>query len=507
MSHPFSLRFGPSVSFLTAPRMGVYRLSIERIGNRDMMIDREFEKRVPLYYRSLDFEALWRDYVPAPDYFDSTYHCSRDELHALQNRRFLQQVNRGWETPFYRRHWAKAGIERGDIRSLDDLRRLPTFSVHDMRESIARHPPWGDLIGLDPEHDDPLPLLFQTSGGTTGLPRVMMYAPRDREVMNINTGRRMYMQGVRPFDLVQVALATGLPNAGFLMRESLWKYTGAVPIISGTGGQTPTRRQVELMKGWGVHFFAALGSYLRHVALVSRDEMNFDVRELKLKGLLSWLGVDDRKSIEDLWGADVFDNYGTNELGTVCCDCKYKTGMHIFEDCFITEIGDPEAPDESPGSDKGALIVTALFKHLAPMIRFNTNDILSFVSGDCPCGSTHRRLSKVFGRADNMVKLRGVNIFPEAVGACVAEFRASDGEYVCVVDSQSPSGREEMTVMVEAADASVSKPDLARVLSARLYEALGVTLKVEIVNKGELVHLTGIAEVMKVRRLIDRRKN
>jgi phenylacetate-CoA ligase len=464
--------------------------------------------QVPLYYRSLDFEALWRDYVPAPDYLESTYRCSRDELHALQARRFLQQVKRAWEIPFYQRHWAKSGIRPGDIRDLDDLRRLPTFSVHDMRESISRNPPWGDLIGIDPEQDDPLPLLLQTSGGTTGLPRAMMYAPQDREVMNINTGRRMYMQGVRPFDLVQVALATGLPNAGFLMRESLWKYTGAVPIISGTGNQTSTRRQIELMKGWGVHFFAALGPYLRHAAIVARDEMKFDVRELNLKGLLSWLGTDDRKPIEELWGTDVFDNYGTNELGTVCCDCNHKTGMHVFEDSFITEIGDPEKVQ--PGSaegQKGTLIVTALFKYAAPMIRFNTNDILSFVPGDCPCGSTHRRLSKVFGRADNMVKVRGVNVFPEAVGACVGEFGQANGEYVCVVDAHSTSGRIEMTVMVEAADGSVAKSDFAAALSTRLHEALGVTLKVEVVDKGELSHLTGIGEVMKVRRLVDRRKS
>jgi phenylacetate-CoA ligase len=467
-------------------------------------VDFGFRNQVPLYYRSLDFEGLWRNYVPAPDYFESTYRFSRDELHALQARRFLQQIERAWEVPFYQRHWAKAGIQRGDIRDLDDLKRVPTFSVHDMRESIAHNPPWGDLIGIDPEHDDPLPLLFQTSGGTTGLPRAMMYAPQDREVMNINTGRRMYMQGVRPFHLVQVALATGLPNAGFLMRESLWKYTGAVPIISGTGSQTPTRRQIELMKGWGVHFFAALGPYLRHVAIVARDEMKFDVRELKLKGLLSWLGTDDRKHIEELWGTDVFDNYGTNELGTVCCDCNYKTGMHIFEDSFITEIGDPQNSREG---EKGALIVTALFKHAAPMIRFNTNDILSFVPGDCPCGSTHKRLSKVFGRADNMVKVRGINIFPEAVGACVGEFGESNGEYVCVVDAHSTSGRVEMTVMVEAADGSVAKSDLAAALSTRLREALGVTLKVEVVDRGELGHLTGIGEVMKVRRLVDRRKH
>jgi phenylacetate-CoA ligase len=472
-----------------------------------MIEPRTHENEVPLYYRSLDFEALWRVYPPAPGYLETAYRLSRDELHALQNERFLRQVTRGWETAFYQRHWSKAGLRPGDIHSLEDLKRIPAFSVHDMRESIARNPPWGDLIGIDPARDKPIPLVFQTSGGTTGLPRVMMYTPQDREVMNINTGRRMYMQGVRPFDLVQVALATGLPNAGFLLREGLWKYTGAVPIISGAGNQTPSRRQVELMKGWGVHFFAALGPYLRHVALVARDELKFDVRELKLKGLLSWLGMDDRKPLEEMWGTSVFDNYGTNELGTVCCDCQYRTGMHVFEDSFVTEIADQETLDEKPEGEKGTMVVTALFKHAAPMIRFNTNDVLSFVPGECPCGSSHKRLSKVFGRADNMVKVRGVNVFPEAVGVCIAEFAESNGEYICVVDFSPTSGREEMTVMVETADVSVPKPEFAEQLSRRLHDSLGVAFKVEVVDKGELSQLTGIGEVMKVRRLLDRRKH
>jgi phenylacetate-CoA ligase len=431
----------------------------------------------------------------------------REQLRALQNERFRRQIERAWEVPFYRRHWGNAGIGRGDIRSLDDLKHLPAFSVHDLRDSIDRHPPWGDLMGVDPDTDDPVPLILQTSGGTTGLPRAMIYTPRDREVMNINTSRRMYMQGVRPFDRVQIALATGLPNAGFLLRESLWKYTGAVPIVTGTGSQTPSRRQVEIMRSWGVNFFAALAPYLRHVGNVARDELNFDVRELKLKGLLCWLGVDDRKPIEDQWGTDVFDNYGTNEFGTVCCDCRHKTGMHVFEDAFVAEIADPNTLEERPAGEKGALVLTTLFKHAAPMIRFNTNDVLSFVPGECPCGSTHRRLSKVFGRADNMVKFRGVSIFPEAVGALVAECAESNGEYICVVEPPSASGREGMTVFVEAAGAETDFSGLQAALSRRFHEALGVKLEVSVVGKGGLATLTGVSDVMKVRRLIDKRKS
>ena len=468
-----------------------------------MPVNRE---NIPVYHRSLDFEALWHEFPPAPDYLKTRFTLSRDELYALQETRFRQQVRRAWEVPFYQRHWRKAGIEPGDIRTLEDLACLPTFSVHDMRESIERRPPWGDLIGIDPDIDDPVPLILQTSGGTTGLPRAMIYTPRDREVMNINTGRRMYMQGVRPFDLVQVALATGLLNAGFLMRESIWKYTGAVPIVTGSGNQTSTRRQIELMKAWGVHYFAALAPYARHVANVARDELKLDVRDLKLKAVLSWLGTDDRKLLEEQWGADVFDNYGTNEFGTVCCDCRHKTGMHIFEDSFVAEIADPDTLQPKAPGEEGVLVLTTLFKHAAPMIRFNTNDVLSFVPGTCPCGGTHRRLSQVFGRADNMVKLRGVNVFPEAIGAFVSEFTQSNGEYICVLERPVAGEGDTMTVHVETADQSVDKDALEAGLAHRLREALGVTLSVRAVDKGALASLTGISEVTKIRRLLDKRQ-
>src|SRR5205823_4173179 len=152
---------------------------------------------------------------PAPHYLRQAHSISRDELRHRQQERFLRQIERGWEIPFYRRHWSAVGLAPGDIRSLDDLAAIPPYSVHHLRESIERAPPWGDYMGLDPDNDDPMPLALQTSGGTTGMPRPMLYSPRDREVMNILNGRRFYMQGVRPFDRVQVTLSLGLSNGGF----------------------------------------------------------------------------------------------------------------------------------------------------------------------------------------------------------------------------------------------------------------------------------------------------
>lgn len=459
---------------------------------------------IPRYYGSLDFEQLWREFPPAPDYFAACYRDSRKSLHKLQNERFLAQMRRAWQIPFYQRHWKAAGMEAGDIRSLDDLASIPPFSVHDLRAAIERNPPWGDFMGIDPAVDAPLPLVLQTSGGTTGLPRPMLYSPRDREVMNIITGRRLYMQGVRPFDIVQVMLSLGLPNGGLLAREGIWKYTGAVPVMTGSGAQTPTRRQIEIMRAWKTRHLVGFPAYVRHVGLVMRDELGIDPRSCGIRSLIVHLGLDDRHSLEALWGARVYDTYGTNECGSLAAECEYQTGMHVFEDAFLLEIVDPETGRPKGDGEKGVIFQTTLFKHLAPLVRFNSNDISAFATGACPCGSHHRRIDRIHGRADNMVKLRGTNIFPEAIGGLVSENAGANGEYVCIVE-RSASGREDMTVMVEAVSAQVSRDRLARELVMRFKEALGVTLAVTVVEPGGLDELTGLSITSKTRRLIDKR--
>ena len=459
----------------------------------------------PRYYRSLDFEQLWREFPPAPEYFDERYTLSRDALRALQEARFLTQMERAWQIPFYQRHWKTAGMAPGDIRGLDDLVKIPPFSVHDLREAIDRNPPWGDFIGLDPAHDAPLPLVLQTSGGTTGLPRPMLYSPRDREVMNIITGRRLHMQGVRPFDIVQVMLALGLANGGLLAREGIWKYTGAVPVMTGSGAQTPTRRQIEIMRAWKARHLVGFPAYIRHVGLVMRDELKIDPRTCGIQSLIVHLGIENREALQELWGARAYDTYGTNECGSLAAECEHQSGMHIFEDAFVLEIVDPDTQKPKAPGERGVIFQTTLFKHLAPLVRFNSNDLSAFAPGDCPCGSTHRRIERIYGRSDNMVKLRGTNVFPEAIGSIVAENRAANGEYVCVVERAAATDREEMTVWVEAADATVSRPNLEQTLAARFKEALGVTLTVKAVGRGGLDEMTGLSKTSKVRRLIDKR--
>jgi len=459
---------------------------------------------VPRYHEAIDIAALCREFPPAPEFFDTAWHWSADEIRARQELSFARQMERAWQVPFYQRRWGAAGLEPGDVRGLADLPKIPTFSVPDLRESLARDPLWPDYFGIDPERDPPIPLAFQTSGGTTGLPRPMMFAPRDREVMNIVTGRRLYMQGVRPFDRLQVTLSLGLPNGGLLAREGIQKYTGAVPIMTGSGAQTPTKRQLELMQAWRSTHLVGFPAYLRHMALVARDELGIDPRSLGVRGLITHLGLEDRAALEDLWGAQAYDTYGMNEFGTVACDCAAKDGMHVFEDCFVVELLTPPdaagARAEVSEGEAGSAVVTTLFKHVAPMIRFDTNDLTALKPGRCACGGTHRRIDGIRGRADAMVKLRGVNVFPEAVGALVGADARGNGEFLCVVESG-----ERMTVRVEAHDPGVDPPCFAADLKRRFKEALSVTLDVEVVQRGSLAPLTGLDSTSKVRRLLDLR--
>lgn len=460
---------------------------------------------IPWYTRSLDFEKLWRDYPPPPDYFRTVYRMPREELRALQQKRFLATMRRGWEIPFFQRHWREAGLEPGDIRGLDDLQKIPPYTVHDIRKSIDRKPPYGDFMGMTPEDGKRFPMVLQTSGGTTGLPRPMLYSPTDREIMGILGGRRYALHGIRPGDSVLVAYSLGLSNGAAAPRESLWHYSGAIPITTGGGSTTPTRRQVELIKAWNINVVLTFPTYLRHLAAVARDEMGIDVHDLGIRTIGTHIGMEDRAKLEALWNAPCHDTYGTHESGMMAAECIHRTGMHVQEDAFILEIADPESGRILPDGERGTTYITTLYKWGAPQIRFNVNDISAYATDDCPCGSSMRRLQRIFGRNDGMVKLRGVNVFPEAIGALVAQDDRTNGEFFCIVEHVGAAQKEEMTVMVEAVAANGAERAIAADLQRRLKEALGVRMTVEVKRKGELDPYTGASQTTKIKRIMDRR--
>jgi phenylacetate-CoA ligase len=348
--------------------------------------------------------------------------------------------------------------------------------------------------------------VLQTSGGTTGLPRPMLYCPQDRETMAILGGRRFALHGIRPGDMVLVTYSLGLGNGGMAPREALWRYTGAVPVMTGSGANTPTRRQIEIVKAWGVQAILGFPSYLRHMALVARDEMGIDPRGLGVRLLGTHLGMDNRRQLEELWNAPAFDMYGTHESGMLAAECRHQSGMHVQEDAFILEIADPETGELLPDGEKGTVYITTLYKYGAPQIRFNVNDLSAFRTDACPCGGTMRRLERIFGRNDNMIKLRGVNVFPEAIGATVGEDRRTNGEFFCFVDRLGEAAVDRMEVMIEIPDARVDRAAVRDDLERRLKEVLGVKVAVTPVDKGALDVHTGTSQTSKNKRVLDRRK-
>jgi len=464
-----------------------------------------YEGEVPWLFRALDYEALAREFPPPPNYFREVFRVSRDEIRARQKQRFLQTVRRGWEIPFFQRHWGGVGLEPGDIRGLDDLTRLPPYTVKELRESIERAPPFGDFMGISPADGARMPLVLQTSGGTTGLPRPMLYAPRDRETMAILGGRRFALHGVRPGDRILMTYSLGLGNGGMAPREAVWRYTGAIPVMTGSGASTPTRRQIEIAKAWGINVILGFPSYLRHLAIVAKDEMGIDPHSLGIRTLGSHLGQEDRQRIEELWNAPCHDAYGTHESGMMAAECGERAGMHIQEDAVILEIADSETGDVLPEGERGAVYITTLYRWGAPQIRFNINEVSRIIPEPCPCGGTLKRLDRIFGRNDTMVKLRGVNVFPEAVGAVVVADARSNGEYVCIVERTGAEDREEMIVQIEVADAATDRAAFQRDFEQRFKEVLGVRVVVQAVDRGATDRYTGTSQSSKIKRLIDRR--
>ena len=457
---------------------------------------------VPWYFRSLDFEQLWRDYPPPPNFFHMTARLSRDELRARQEQRFLQTMKRGWEIPFFQRHWSEHGMEPGDIRTLDDLRKVPVYDVHDIRRSIERNPPFGDFMGLSPEDGKRLPMVLQTSGGTTGLPRPMLYAPQDRETMAILGARRLAMHGVKPGDMVLVTLSLGLGNGGMAPREAMWRYSGAVPVMTGSGANTPTRRQLEIVKAWGIKVLLGFPAYLRHMALVARDEMGIDPRSLGIRLLGTHLGPEQREPLEELWGAKAFDMYGTHESGMLAAECSHQTGMHVMEDAFHLEIADPETGALVNDGERGTVYITTLYKYGAPQIRFNVNDISAWHTTSCPCGNCMRRLKAIFGRNDNMIKLRGVNVFPSQIEEYILRRPELAPHYQCVLTREGPL--DQLTVRIETRPGLAPDSAAARAAAAQLQHDVkvfvGTSIQVDLTGEGGVERSMG-----KAKRVVDLR--
>ena len=450
----------------------------------------------PTYFEAFDAQEMLRNY-PVGDEFVRRYKSmSRDELFAIQDAQFTKLMQRGWEIPFYQRLWGAQGIEAGDIKGLADITKLPVYDKSDLMASIAEHPPYGDFHGLGPA-ESRTPSVFHTTSGTTGKPQVLMFGPKGREVGNLMVGRMYRWMGLEPTDVVHSVYGHGMINGGHYIRESVTKFTNSVFLSAGTGIETRSVNQVKLMADFGVTTLVGFVDYIRKLAGTAEELGLFDTINIKM--IIGHLGTEDRKATEDAWhGAKAYDWYGVGDTGTIAGEGPDRDGMYVWEDAQYLELLDIDEGTPVAHGETGDMVVTCLYKDdVAPCIRFNTHDITHELDGRGEIA--FKRIAGFRGRSDNMVKLRGINVFPHAIGAIIENRPDLTGEYVCHLNRDA-SQKDHMTVTLE----SKGGTDHAA-LAETLKQGLGVEVDVKLVGPGETAKATEIDTRQKPLRLIDER--
>lgn len=447
----------------------------------------------PTYFETFDTKQMLADY-PVGDAFTARYAAmSHDELHALQNERFLTLMKRGWEIPFYQRLWGEKGIQPGDISSLADIDKLPVYDKSDLMASVNAHPPYGDFDGRENS-----PVVFHTTSGTTGRPQPLMFGPKGREITNLLVGRMYRWMGLQSSDVVHSVYGHGMINGGHYIREAVTHFTNSLFLSAGTGIETRSAAQVQLLADFGVTVMVGFVDYIRKLADVAREAGLLE--QINLKMIIGHLGTEDRASTEAAWGgAKAYDWYGVGDTGSIAGEGPDRDGLYVWEDAqYLELLGVDDGLPVAHGKT-GDMVVTCLFKDdIAPCIRFNTHDITHELDGRGELA--FKRIAGFKGRSDNMVKLRGVNLFPHAIGALIENRADLTGEYICTVKRDPMTQRDDMVVLIESRGGT----DISQV-SALLRQGLNVDVGVELCAPGGTASLTQIDVRQKPIRLIDER--
>ncbi|MFN4112485.1 MAG: phenylacetate--CoA ligase family protein [Sphingomonadaceae bacterium] len=450
----------------------------------------------PTYFEALDHRRMLADY-PVGEAFVQRYRAiSRDELFALQDAQFRRLMERGWQVPFYQRLWGAQGIEPGDIQGLADIGKLPVYDKGDLMASIADHPPFGDFHGMGNPATRP-PTVFHTTSGTTGKPQVLMFGPWGREVGNLLVGRMYRWMGLTSDDVVHSVYGHGMINGGHYIREAVTHFTNSVFLSAGTGIETRSANQVQLMADFGVTAVVGFVDYIRKLAGTAEELGLFD--RIRIRMIIGHLGTEDRKSTEDAWhGAKAYDWYGVGDTGSIAGEGPDRNGLYVWEDAQHLELLDVDSGRPVAPGGTGDMVVTCLYKHdVAPCIRFNTHDITHELDGQGEIA--FKRIAGFKGRSDNMVKLRGINVFPHAIGALIENRPDLTGEYVCHLRRDAQQ-RDSMVVTLESRGGTdpVQLADLLR-------RGLGVEVEVALCDPGSTAAATEIDKRQKPLRLIDER--
>jgi phenylacetate-CoA ligase len=420
----------------------------------------------------------------------------REALEAIQLRRLQAVVERVYATvPFYRSRFEAVGITPADVKSLKDLENLPLTTKQDLRDNY----PFG-MFAVPMDNV----VRIHASSGTTGKATVVGYTARDIDAWSELMARALAAGGASRGDIIHNAYGYGLFTGGLGFHYGAERLGASVIPISGGN----TKRQIMIMKDFGPTILACTPSYALHLAEVA-SESGVDFKDLRFKagvfGAEPW-SEKMREEIERKLHLGAVDIYGLSEVmgPGVSVECaEAKKGLHIFEDHFIAEVVDPVTGKALPYGERGELVFTTITKEAFPVIRYRTRDITTLNPEPCVCGRTHIRMQRVSGRTDDMLIIRGVNVFPSQIESVLMEMEEVEPHYQLVVDRVD--NLDTLTVMVEVGEHAFSDEvgillNLEKKIAKNIKEFLGVSAKVKLVEPKSIARSEG-----KAKRVIDNR--
>ena len=405
---------------------------------------------------------------------------SREKLTRLQLERLRQTVERASHSPFYKRIFEERGITPDSFQTLDDLRKLPFTTKDDLRANY----PFG-MVAVPLREC----IRLHSSSGTTGNPTVVLHSHRDLEEWANQVARCMYMVGLRDTDVFQNTSGYGMFTGGLGFQYGAERL-GALTIPAAAGN---TKRQIKFITDFGTTCLHIIPSYATRLAEVMY-EMGIDPKQdTKLRVVC--IGAEphseeQRKRIEQLLGVKAYNCFGMSEMNGpgVAFECPEQNGLHIWEDYVIVEIIDPVTLDPVPEGEVGELVLTTINREAMPLLRYRTRDLTCLLPGECPCGRTHKRLARFKGRSDDMIILKGVNLFPIQVEKILMNFKELGSNYLITLETVG--NNDEMLVEVELSDLFTDDYSalqrLTKEITRQLKDELLLTPRVKLVAKGSL---------------------
>ncbi|WP_135604503.1 phenylacetate--CoA ligase family protein [Methanococcoides sp. NM1] len=419
-----------------------------------------------------------------------------DELKKVQEQKLCQLVKYVYEhSPFYKKRFDDAGVKPEDIQTLDDVTKLPFTFKKDLRDTYP--------TGMFCVPNNKL-VRFHVSSGTTGKPTVVGYTDNDIRAWSTSLARALTSIGVGRDDVMQIGYGYGLFTGGLGMHYGA-EEAGCTVLPASSGN---TERQIELMQDLGSTVIACTPSYLLFMIEAARDAGISFQDDTKLRvgvlGAEPW-SEEMRKRIEDSTGIKAYDIFGTSELsGPLFTECQSQNGIHIWADQFLVEVINPDTGEPVANGERGELVITTLVKEALPLIRYRIGDITVLNWDECECGRTHPRIMRVLGRADDMLIVRGINVFPGQVESVLMDIPEVGEHFMIIVDRINEL--DIMKVQIEMTDAAFSDKvtdimDLEKKVGAALKSVLNIAVKVELVEHGSLPRSMG-----KAKKVIDNRK-